>query len=75
MLEVREKARHVFAMSLRLSAHKVLHIASTSSFLDFARIFWLFSLVFLTSKLLEFKEFDKTIILFALDGYETVIAN
>ena len=60
-LEVREKVRNVFVMSLRLSDHQVLHnIASSSSFFDFARIFFLFSLVFRTSKLLEFKEFNKT---------------
>ena len=71
-LEVREKARNVFVMSLRLSDHKVLHIiASSSSYFDFARIFSLFSLVFRTSKRLEFKEFNKTIIPFALVGYET----
>ena len=71
-LEVREKTRNVFVMSLRLSDHQVLHnIASSSSFFDFARIFSLFSLVFRTSKLLEFKEFNKTIIPFALVGYET----
>ena len=50
----------------------VLHnIASSSSFLDFARIFSLFSLVFRTSKFLELKEFNKTIIPFTLVGYET----
>ena len=55
-----------------LSDHKVLHnIASSSSFFDFARIFSLSSLVFHTSKILEFKEFNKTIISFALVGYET----
>ena len=71
-LEVREKARNVFVMSLRLSDHKVLHnIASYQFFFDFARIFSLFSLVFRTSKFLEFKEFNKTIIPFALVGYET----
>ena len=71
-LEVREKIRNVFVMSLRLSDHQVLHnIASSSSFFDFARIFSLFSIVFRTSKLLEFKEFNKTIIPFALVGYET----
>ena len=59
-------------MSLRLSDHEVLHnIASSSTFFDFARIFSLFSLVFRTSKLLEFKEFNKTIIPFALVGYES----
>ena len=71
-LEVRGKARKVFVMSLRLSDHKVLHnIASSSSFLDFARIFSLFSLVFRTSKFLEFKEFNEKIIPLALVGYET----
>ena len=71
-LEVREKVRNVFVMSLRLSDHQVLHnIASSSSFFDFARIFSLFLLVFRTFKLLEFKEFNKTIIPFALVGYET----
>ena len=71
-LEVREKIRNVFVMSLRLSDLQVLHnIASSSSFFDFARIFSLFSLVFGTSKLLEFKELNKTIIPFALVGYET----
>ena len=71
-LEEREKARNVFVMSLRLSDHKVLHnIASSSSFLDFARIFSLFSLVLRTSNFLELKEFNKTIIPFALVGYET----
>ena len=71
-LEVREKVRYVFVMSLRLSDHKVLHnIASSSSFFDFARIFSLFSLVFRTFKLLELNEFNKTIIPFALVGYET----
>ena len=59
-------------MSLRLSDHKVLHnIASSSSIFDFARILSLFSLVFGTSKLSGFKEFNKTIIPFALVGYET----
>ena len=68
-LEVREKARNAFVMSLRLSDHKVLHnIASSSSFFDFARIF---SLKLRTSKFLEFKEFNKTIIPFALVGHET----
>ena len=52
---------------------RLLHIiASSSSFLDFARNFSLLSLVFRTSKFSEFKEFNKTIIPFALVGYETV---
>ena len=52
-------------MNLRLSDHKMLHnIASSSSFFfDFARISHF--------KFLEFKEFNKTIIPFALVGYET----
>ena len=59
-------------MSLRLSHHKVLHnIASSSSFLDFAGIFSLFSLVFRTCNFLVFKELNKTIIPFELVGYET----
>ena len=73
-LEVRENARIVFVMSLRLSDNKVLHnIASVliKSFFDFARICSLFPLVFRTSKFLELKEFNKTIIPFALVGYET----
>ena len=57
---------------LRLSDHQVLHnIASSSNFFDFARIFSLFSLVFRTSKLLKFKEFNKTIIPFTLIRHDT----
>ena len=62
-------------MTLRLSDHiEMLHnIASSSSFfsisLGFSR--FQFSLVFRTSKFLEIKEFNKTIILFELVGYET----
>ena len=60
-----------FVMSLGLSDHKVLHIfTSSSSFFDFPRIFSHFSLVFRTSNF-EFQEFNKTIIPFALVGYET----
>ena len=71
-LEVREKARNALVLSLRLSDHKVLHnIAFSSSFFDSAKIFSLFSLVFRTFKLLEFKEFNKIIIPLALVGYET----
>jgi len=55
-----------------LSDYKVVHnMTSSSSSLDFARIFALFSLAFRTFKFLEFKEFNKTIIPFALVGYET----
>ena len=61
-----------FVMRLRLSDHKVLHIiASSSSFfsisLGFSRFFARISYF----KFLEFKEFNKTIIPFALVGYET----
>ena len=60
-----------FVMSLRLSYHKVLHKTASSSFFPFrsdslalfARISYF--------KFLEFKEFNKTIIPFALVGYET----
>jgi len=55
-------------MTLRLSNHtEVLHNIES---LDFARIFSPFSPVFWTSKFLEIKEFNKTIIQFALVGYE-----
>ena len=63
-----------FVMTLRLCDHtEVLHNIATSSsfFFDFARVFSLSSLVFRTSKFLEFQEFNKTIILFALVGYKT----
>ena len=71
-LEERKKARNVFVMSLRLSDYKVLHnITSSSSYLDFVWIFALFLFAFRTSKFLEFKEFNKTIIPFALVEYET----
>ena len=50
----------------------VLHnIASSSSFFDFAWIFSLFFARISYFKLLEFKEFNKTIIPFALVRYET----
>ena len=52
-LEVRENARNVFVMSLRMSDHKVLHNIASSSILK------MFLLVFRTSKLLEFKELFK----------------
>ena len=61
-----------FVMSLRLSDHKVLHnIASLSSFLRFCSGFLVFFAHILYFKFLEFKEFNKTIIPFALVGYET----
>ena len=50
----------------------VLHnITSSSSFFDFAWIFSLFFARISYFKFLEFKEFNKTIIPFALVGYET----
>jgi len=71
-LEVREKARNVFVMSLRLSDHKVLHyIASSSSFFLFHSDFLAFFTCILYFKFLEFKDFNRTIIPFALVGYET----
>ena len=73
-LEVREMARNVFFVkSLGLSDHKVLHnfTSSSSFFFDFARIFSLFFARISYFKFLEFKEFNNTIIPFALVGYET----
>ena len=73
-LEVREKARKflLFVMSLRLSDHKVLHnITSSSSFFPFRSDFLAFFAPISYFNFLEFKEFNKTIIPFALVGYET----
>ena len=72
-LEVREKARNVFfVMSLRLSDHMVLHnIASWSSFFQFRSDFLAFFARISYFKFLEFKEFNKTSIPFALVGYAT----
>ena len=59
-------------MSLHLSDHKVLHnMASSSSFFLFRSDFLAFLARISYSKFLEFKEFDKIIIPFALVGYET----
>ena len=61
-----------FVMSLRLSDHKVLHnIASSSSFFRFRSDFLAFFARISSFKFLEFKDFNKTIIPFALVGYET----
>ena len=61
-----------FVMSVRLSDHKVLHnIASSSSFFRFRSDFLAFFACISYFKFLEFKEFNKTIIPFALVGYET----
>ena len=72
-LEVREKARNVFCDEpVRLSDHKVLHsVASSSSFFRFRSDFLAFFARISYFKLLEFKEFNKTIIPFALVRYET----
>ena len=59
-------------LSLRLSDHKVLHnIASSSNFFRFRSDFLAFFARISYFKFLEFKEFNKTIIPFALAGYET----
>ena len=61
-----------FVMSLRLSDHKLLHnIASSSSFFRFRSDFLAFFASFSYFKFMQFKEFNKTIIPFALVGYET----
>ena len=61
-----------FVRSIRLSDHKVLHsIASSSSFFRFRSEFLAFFARNSYFKLLEFKKFKKTIIPFALVGYET----
>ena len=62
-----------FVMSLRLSDHKVLHnIASSSSFFQFHLDFLAFFTHISDFKFLVLnKEFNKTIIPFALVGYET----
>ena len=60
-------------MSLRLSDHMVLHnIASSSIFFRFRSDFLAFFARISYFKFLEFKEFDKTIIIpFVLVGYAT----
>ena len=71
-LEVREKARNVFVMSLRLSDHKV--VTQHRVFIKFFSISPGFSRFFRSYFLLQifgFKEFNKTIIPFALVVYET----
>ena len=63
-----------FVTCLRLSDHKVLHnITSSSSFFRFRSDFLAFFARISNFKFLEFKEFNKTIIIipFALVGYET----
>ena len=75
-LEVREKARNVFCddpTSVWSHWSVTQHRNLIKFSFDFAGIFSLSSLVFRTSKFLEFKEFNKTIIPFAPVGYLTVI--
>ena len=61
-----------FVVSLRLADHKVLHnMASWSSFFRFRSDFLPFLACISYFKFLEFKEFNETIIPFALVGYET----
>ena len=62
-----------FVISLRLSDHKVLpNIASSSSLFLFCSDFIAFFACISYFQFLEFKEFNKTIIIpFALVGYET----
>ena len=55
-----------FVMSLRLSDDKVLHLIFIKFFSDFLAFFARISYF----KFLEFKEFNKTIIPFALVGHE-----
>ena len=62
----------VMSLPVRLSDHKVLqNIASSSSFFRFRSDFLVFFSRISYFKFLEFKEFNKTIIPFALVGYET----
>ena len=59
-------------MKLRLSYRKVLHnVASSSIFFRYRSDFLAFFACISYFKFLEFKEFIKTIISFALVGYET----
>ena len=60
-----------FVMNLRLSDHKELHNIASSSFFRFRSDFLAFFGRISYFKFLEFKEFNKTIIPFALVGYET----
>ena len=71
-LEVHEKARNVLVMSLRLSDHKV--VTQHRMLINFFFISLRFSRCFRSYFVLQmfgFKEFNTTIIPFALVGYET----
>ena len=71
-LQVREKARNVFVMSLRLSDHKVVTQRRISSSFFFISLgFSNFFRSYFVLQIFGFKEFNKTIIPFALVGYET----
>ena len=73
-LEVREKPRNVFCddpTSVWSHWGVTQHPIFIKFFFDFVRIFSQCSLVFRNSKFLEIKEFNETIIPFALVGYET----
>jgi len=61
-----------FVIILRLSDHEVLHnIASSSNFLSMPLGFSPFFCSYFVLQILEFEEFNKTIIPFALVGYKT----
>ena len=76
-MESLDQFRRLEVMSLRLSDHKVLHnIASVLiKFFRFRSDLLAFFARISYFQILEFKEFNKTIIQFALVGYETGIAN
>ena len=69
----RKGKKCLFVLSLRLSDYKVVtqHRIFIHSFCVFARIFSPFFARISYFKFWEFKEFNKTIIPFALVGYET----
>ena len=61
-----------FVMSLRMSDHKMSHnISSSSSFFRFRSEFLAFLALFRTSNFFSLRNLIKTIIPFALVGYET----
>ena len=66
-----------FEMSLRLSDHKVVYTTSRlhQVFLDFARIFWLFLLVFRTSNIWSLRNLIKQLFHSRLLDIRLVIAN
>ena len=68
-LEVREKARNVFVMSQYVCMFH--NIASSSSFFTISLGFSRFFRSYFVLQIFGVKEFNKTIIPFALVGYET----